>query len=527
MVELVDSRGRPLNRQALEEQQTSKIGFLHREFANHPSRGLTPAKLARILQEAEQGNLIPQCELYEDMEEKDAHIYAEMQKRKLAIIGLPRRILPPRNPSKAEEKATDQLREYIEELPNIDMMLMDMGDAIGKAYSMQEIEWQTLGKERLPKQIHYRPPSWFTVDTMADQNKLLLRDNASTGQELWPYGWIAHIHKAKSGYIARGGILRILAWPFLFKNYSVRDLAELLEIYGLPLRLGKYPSGASEKEKLTLLRAVINVGHDAAGIIPQGMEIEFIKATEGSHDPFKAMIDWCEGSQSKAILGGTLTTSAQNTGIGSNLGETHNEVRKEIRDSDAQQFAATLTRDLLFPLALFNTGGIITDFHRCPRWKFDTEEGEDFKLYAESVPTFVDMGMRIKKSWMHEKLNIPEAEDDDDVLTARPQAAPADGAALARRVALARQGNADEDVVDKLTANLEKTSRNALDNIIDTVRDLLDASLAAGDTIEQFRDKLLDAYPGMSLEALTSIMQEALTAAALAGRHDVLDEAGL
>ncbi|WP_308197178.1 phage portal protein family protein, partial [Achromobacter xylosoxidans] len=40
----------------------------------------------------------------------------------------------------------------------------------------------------------------------------------------------------RSGYIARTGLFRVLAWPWLFKNFAVRDLAEFLEIYGLPLR---------------------------------------------------------------------------------------------------------------------------------------------------------------------------------------------------------------------------------------------------------------------------------------------------
>lgn len=529
MVTLYDHRGRPINDTALvEEPQTSKTGFIHREFANHPSRGLTPPKLAKILQDAEHGNLISQCELYEDMEEKDAHIYAEMQKRKLAVTRLKWSIKPPRNASAQEGKVAEQVQEYVEDIADLGGLLFDMSDAVGKSYSMNEIEWQRIGKERLPKQIIHRPASWFTVDPNINQNELLLRDNASTGQELWPLGWIAHVHKSKSGYVARGGIHRILAWPFLFKNYSVRDLAEFLEIYGLPMRLGKYPSGASEKEKNTLLRAVINVGHDAAGIIPQGMAIDFMEAAKGSHEPYKAMLDWCEASQSKAILGGTLTTSAQNTGLGSNLGDTHNEVRNEIRDADARQYESTLTRDLIFPLAMLNAG--VTDFSRCPRFTLDTEEGEDFKLYSEAIPKFVDLGMRIPVSYMHEKLNIPEASDDEPVLQ---KSQPVNNAgldaqqALTRFAALTQQRDAGVDVVDKLVANLEVQGRNALDGMINQVRDMLDASLAAGETLAEFADKLLDAHPDMQAEALTGILQEALAAAQLAGRYDINDEAGV
>ena len=101
----------------------------------------------------------------------------------------------------------------------------------------------------------------------------------------------------------------MLAWPWLFKNFAVRDLAEFLEIYGLPLRLGTYnPNTSDDKARATLLRAVIGIGHDAAAIVPEGMKIEFKEAAKGESTPFDSMIGLMERSTSKAVLGGTLTS---------------------------------------------------------------------------------------------------------------------------------------------------------------------------------------------------------------------------
>ena len=92
-----------------------------------------------------------------------------------------------------------------------------------------------------------------------------------------------HTHRSRSGCIARTGLFRVLAWPWLFKNFAVRDLAEFLEIYGLPLRLGTYnPNTSDDKARATLLRAVIGIGHDAAAIVPEGMKIEFKEAARAS-----------------------------------------------------------------------------------------------------------------------------------------------------------------------------------------------------------------------------------------------------
>ena len=38
----------------------------------------------------------------------------------------------------------------------------------------------------------------------------------------------------------RAGILRVVAWMYLFKNYDLKDWVSFAEIYGLPLAPGAY-----------------------------------------------------------------------------------------------------------------------------------------------------------------------------------------------------------------------------------------------------------------------------------------------
>ncbi|MBN0735386.1 DUF935 family protein, partial [Pseudomonas aeruginosa] len=90
---------------------------------------------------------------------------------------------------------------------------------------------------------------------------------------------------------------------------------------------------------LTLLRALAALGHNAAGIIPLGMELDFLNAAQGDPAAFQLMIEWCERTQSKAILGGTLTSQADGKTSTNALGNVHNEVRKDLRDADAKLLA--------------------------------------------------------------------------------------------------------------------------------------------------------------------------------------------
>ncbi|MCA9931165.1 MAG: DUF935 domain-containing protein, partial [Anaerolineales bacterium] len=492
MVAIVDIHGNPIKTKQIREPQSASVRHINQTFAGHPSRGLTPAKLARIMEQAEQGDIRAQHELFLDIEEKDGHVFAEMSKRKRALLTVDWDIVPPRNASAKEKKAADYVKELLQDVPNFEDVILDALDAIGHGFACLEMEWQMLGKEWLPKEINKRPQEWFMTDRET-RTQIRLRDLTMDGAALQPFGWITHIHKAKSGYLARAGLHRVLAWPFLFKNYSVRDLAEFLEIYGLPLRLGIYPSGASDDEKDTLMKAVMNIGHDAAGIIPEGMQIDFKEAAKGQSDPFEFMVDWCERTQSKAILGGTLTSQADGKTSTNALGNVHNEVRHDLMMSDGIQLAGTLTRDLVYPLLALNVGGI-DDVRRCPRFVFDLQEPEDFGLYADAVPKLVDVGMPIPVKWAQDKLRIPAPGKDEPVLQRQtlqnmqqlPAATTATGFA-----SLANQPEQDEfDVfVDELAGDWERVTDPLIEPII--------ALAAQVESFEEFQARLPELIKGM------------------------------
>lgn len=531
--------GQPITTPDLAEPQTSRLTHLQRELQRHPTRGLTPSRLARILDQAEEGDLISQFELFEDMEEKDGHIASEMSKRRRACV-LDWELAAPVNASAAEQKATDQLSEMMLEIPDFEDMVFDLTDAIGKGYACLEIEWHRVERYWLPKTITHRPQSWFTLHRGYRQELRLRTNNVvegAVGDPLQPFGWITHVHKAKSGYLERASLFRTLVWPYLFKNYSVGDLAEFLEIYGIPLRLGKYPASASEKDKATLLRALVGIGHNAAGIIPEGMDLDFLDAATGDPAAFELMISWCERTQSKVILGGTLTSGADGKSSTNALGNVHNEVRKDLRDGDVRQANTTLSRDLVYPMAALNglaPGGL----RRAPRMQLNAQEPEDLTAYADALPKLVAVGVRPTVAWAHEKLGIPQAQDGEAVLGApapppppeppagapvppAPPAPPAPPVGQAAATATLPGAGVDLPPPVLMQPQLARTMAPALQAWIEPIRQLV----ATAASLEAIRDGLEQLLPGMTLDQYATLMAEALRAAQLAGRSDVLDEA--
>ena len=519
--------GQPVTMPDLAEPQTARLAHLQRELQSHPTRGLTPSRLAKILDAAENGDLVAQFELFEDMEEKDGHIAAEMGKRRRACV-LDWNVVPPEGADAAEKKAAEQLGELLTEIPDFEDMVFDLTDAIGKGYACLELEWHRVEGLWVPKTITHRPQSWFTLNRGYRQ-ELRLRTNTVSateagpvqGDPLTPFGWITHVHKAKSGYLERSALFRQLVWTYLFKNYSVGDLAEFLEIYGIPVRIGKYPASASEKEKATLLRALAAVGHNAAGIIPDGMLIEFENAATGDPDAFMAMIDWCEKNQSKVILGGTLTSGADGKSSTNALGNVHNEVRKDLRDGDIRQANTTLTRDLVFAIASINglaQGGL----RRCPQFRLNAQGREDLSTFSEALPPLVDMGVRPPVAWVHERLGIPTAQGSEPVLQPRQrEAAAAVAAATAQPPAARTTAPAELPPPVQMQPQLAGNLAPAVGVWIDLVRSLVHRA----SSLAEIRDGLDALLPGMTLDQYAAAMAVALRAAEMAGRYEVLQEA--
>ena len=515
---IVDIYGNPIERSSLDTVQTeenAQLAHLQSHYGDHPSSGLTPAKTAVILREAEQGHLISQCALAEDIEEKDAHVQSELGKRRLAMQGPDWSIVPAPNPSAEEKRDAEQVEEILRAATWLDEAIFDCGDAILKGFANLELQWEFHDNMHYVGQASWRDPGWF--QTHPDKrDELRLRDNSYEGAALQSFGWISHRAKAKSGYLGRNGLVRVLVWPFLFKNYSVRDLAEFLEIYGLPLRLGKYPEGASDKEKSTLLRAVMSIGHNAGGVIPKGMDIEFQKAADGGSDPFMAMINWCEKSQSKAILGGTLTSQADGKSSTNALGNVHNEVRQEIRDADLKSLAATLTRDLVYPLYALN-GKSYRSPRRMPRLEFDLTVAEDFKTFVEPLQTLTALGVPIPVQWVQDKTKIPLPKEGEPILQiASNQAAPSTSLAALKQ---ADTVDPAERELAALSENITQQTAQANDEFLAQLKSIVDNA----ESFEQMQEQLL-ALP-LDDQALAEVMSQGLSVAAIAGRYDLLQDA--
>lgn len=508
-----DKKQRPETALQTDAAQITATG---RVIADHPSNFITPAKMRGLFEDAESGDITAQHELFADIEERDSDIGANMGTRKRALLTLDWRVSPPRNATPQEEKLAEAAFEMMDGLGGFDDLLIDLMDAVGHGFAALEIEWRLSDGLYLPHRFTHRPQSWFKWDK--DDTLLLKTPDNPMGTELWPLGWVVHSHKSRSVQQARNGLFRTLAWLYMFKHYAVHDFAEFLELYGMPIRIGKYGAGATDGEKRTLLRAVAEIGHNAAGIMPEGMEIELHNAASGTtaaSNPFLQMAEWCEKSAARLILGQTLTSGADGKSSTNALGMIHNEVRRDLLVSDAKQIAQTITQQIILPFVQVNFG----DAARTPRFEFDTREAADIAVFADALPKLVDVGVQIPEGWVRDKLVIPEAAEGEKVLARTVADNPVNRTALAalsarmpQQAAVSREQAILEAAADEAFA---QPDFNAQLNPI--VRQAV-AALAACDSYEEADAALTALYPNLDNRELETYMRNALFLSDLLGQ---------
>lgn len=414
---LVDQSGRPIVKASLVHEQAgaSVRGVRQPYSGSHPAAGLTPGRLANILRTSIDGNPERYLELAEDMEERDLHYAGVLSIRKLQVAGLDITV-EAASTDPDDEKAAELAREVIGRDAFQDE-LVDVLDAVGKGYSASEIIWDTSEGQWMPSQIRREDPRHFEFDRER-LDRLQLRGDDGL-EELKPFGWIVHRHKAKSGLTIRGGLARAVAWSYLFKSFTVKDWAIFAEAYGQPLRVGKYDPGASEGDKDALLDAIINIGTDFGAIIPTGMQIEFIQANiQGSHELFEKRADWIDRQVSKVVLGATGAVDAP-TGGGYASSKVHDGVRDDIEKADARQLAATLNRDLVRPTVDLNMG----PRRRYPRIIIGRPNEIDIEKLVDNVVKLVPLGMQVGIATMQDKIGLPAPTRGEALLVAPRQAA--------------------------------------------------------------------------------------------------------
>jgi len=522
---LVDRFGQPIEYDVLDERiaEPQLVG-VRQAWHQAVTGDLTPERMAAIL-ESSMDTIDPRQYLYmaEEMEEKETHYFAVLAQRKLAVESVDAKV-EAASDSTQDVRIADAVRDLFE-LDCVVGSRFDLLDGLGKSFGVSEIVWDTSESQWQPKTIVRCEPSWFLFD-LIDRSTLRLRDMAdpALGAPLKPFKFIVHKPRLKSGLPIRNGLARIVAFVWIAKQYMLKDWLAFAEVFGMPIRIGRYGGSATPQDVAVLRRAVANIGSDAACVIPESMKLELVQVgnVSGAADLFERGCKYLDEQISKAVVGQTSSADHHSSGLGSRNADVHNQVRGDIRDADCLALANTYNRDLVRPFVDLNFG----PQRRYPTVHIRKPKARDLSMIADSLAKLVPVGLRVEASEVRDMFGFSEPAQGKTVELLQPPPAVATGkVALNRRDPAAPATPAQAgSVVDGQVDLMSRQADKAIDGMYAVIRDKLDAVIDNGGSLQDFRDQIMDLYPRLNAAQFANVMQMGFAAATLAGRYEVLEE---
>lgn len=303
------------------------------------------------------------------------------------------------------------------------------------------------------------------------------------------------------------GLGHDLFWPVYFKRNAVAVWNALLAKFGEPFVYAEYPNGMPEGDRLKLQGAIQDLARGAGLVVPQGTLIKLIEAGAGGSATGHLHQDMTEAMNaeiSKIVLGETLTTELGDSGSRA-ASETHNDVRQELADADADLLSAELNDTLLRWLTELNLPGAAppTVWRRAP-------EAVDLAAMAKLDESLFKVGYEPTEALVQERYG----DGYRRIATRRPGAPPTEAPPAFA------EGDA-ASVADRLADRLERDAGAAQAAMLAAVR----AEVEAAADFADLETRLLRLSAAMPVGPLAEALTPAMMLAHLAGRSDVQDEA--
>lgn len=369
---------------------------------------VTPETVFTLLTEAARGDNQAYLTLAAEMEEKYLHYSAQMSTRKLAVVGKPCVCAPADKSARAETIAVS-VQEHLLDSHLWETFGLDLLDAIGKGYSVVQPHWDTSGPVWSPSRYEWLDPRFFGFDRPTLSELRLRREDGALLP--LPPGLIVHQPRLRTGVPCRGGLARPAAVAYLFQAATVSQWVVFAETFGMPIRIGRYDGNTATEDEISALRAsVVNLGHNAAAVMPIGMQVDVVdgrRPTSGDNI-FLEQIRYWDSLISKLVVGQTMTAD---DGSSRAQASVHNEVRLDLMAADARSLAAT-QRQIVRQFVEHNFG----EGAPVPTLRYEVEPPEDLQSFSAAIAPLITAGLRVSAREIRERFSLRDPEESEEVV---------------------------------------------------------------------------------------------------------------
>lgn len=394
-------------------------------------------------------------DLINELLEHDPHVRGVMRQRLLPVAGASYNVVPASLPEgdPDAELAQDIADEVERQLDNLPSRSQSFGQLTwGAVYGVSgaEVEWERLPGNRVKWEvrrlhnIHSRrlnytnPGSWdvHVYDMGAAVNTT--SPPGSNGNAYWgptngPYGlrcatypgkFIVHAPALNGDYPTRDGEGRYIAFYMAIKRMVVRCTANDYERTIRPMLIAYFNrevDGASkdpiaDDEDRAAAQTVLDAfgtGAMNAALVPNSIKFDVVKSLQ--ERSIIEFLEWLDNQLTKACLGQTFTTSPGAHGHRA-AADTAKQGTMEIVRYDAQCFADTLERDLVYWIVALNWGSEIAK-RLTPKLVAHVEDKADPQTLADVAAKLTSIDVPLDADVLAERCGfkvVPKPEGFED-----------------------------------------------------------------------------------------------------------------
>ena len=454
--------------------------------------------------------------LYDEVE-RDPHASAVLQQRILAIVGKEWEVIPAKSARKLgrptsttqEEIVADYVSETLDRC-NFDQARMEILKAILYGYYVVEVMWKADNGNIRIEQLIAKHPRRF-IFTAQRELRLLTLQSYIEGEALPERKFVVFSYGDSDNPYGRG-LGQKIWWPVWFKKNGIKFWLVFLEKFGMPTVKGKYPSGATPEQHKALMEAIEAIQVDTGIKVPDTMDIEFLEASRSGTVTYEQLCDYMDAQISKAVLGQTLTTEIKGQGSYA-ASQTHNEVRQEIIEADADLLDSLINETLVKWIVDYNYPGV-TDY---PKIRTYAAQKPDLVAQKDIDKTLaVDIGVKMPSEYFYETYGIPKPAEDEEVVV--PPKKQVTTGQFAESPSL--RFTAEQQAIEKFVESLVTSASGALAG---NERRILAAIKKAG-SYEEAMQNVLELYPSMNMDDLALLLENAALNVGAFGRYTVSEE---
>jgi phage gp29-like protein len=362
-------------------------------------------------------------ELYARMVRTDGDLAGLLDKRRKAVLALPRYLVPG-DASPLAREITAFVGKGLGIIPQRILNLAHLLAAIPMGVAMEELIWEEIPRGPLagawlPVDLIDRPMHRFAF--AADTGRLFLRRRGGLPIPAPPGKILVHAHGTKdSPYGA--ALLDTLYWYWFLKRHSAKYWAVFVERFAQPLTIGKYkhrpgtdPQAVAynEDQQRQLLAAIEQIRTGTGLALPEGLVLEYLEATRSGDASYSSFVSWLTRSMSLVILG-EIDTSGLGKGPGSFAkAKVSNEVRIETLKYDASILGTLETDTLLRWIVWANYGPDAP----VPRSVYDSLDATDREERRRGIEAGLKAGQPVSVTYFRMTHQLPLVLAGEEVVS--------------------------------------------------------------------------------------------------------------